>query len=133
MSTTISVPTTARVTFGLLAYLPRFGTHVNLEWDSREPYAVAFAFEQPGGVTVTRHADREVLSRVSNDRTAHTHGFAAYLALGRAVLAWDAEVVVSIDGGMLGRFLLTTYAACPLGAEDVDVDGLIAQILEETP
>lgn len=130
---TISVPTTARVTSGLQADLPGFTTRVNLEWDIREPSAIAFVFAQPGDVTVTQRADREVLSQANTDQAAHTHGFSAYLTHGRAVLAWDhaeAGIVVSIDGSALGRFLLATYAACPLGAEDIDVDGLIAQLLE---
>ena len=62
MTTTISVPTTARVISGLQAYLPGFETRLNLEWDIREPYAVVFAFEQPANLTVLLHADRELLT-----------------------------------------------------------------------
>lgn len=139
MSTTISVPTTARVISGLQAYLPGFETRLNLEWDSREPYAIAFAFEQPGGAREVYRADREKLSEGATSAFASlgkpATEFKTWSAFGKTCILWPREeggASVAIDQGVLSRFLFATCAACPLGSEEVNVDGLIAQILEET-
>lgn len=137
---TISVPTTARVIAGLQAYLPGFSVRLNLEWDIREPYAITFAFEQPGDERVTYRADREALGDGATSAFANlgkqATEFQTWTALGKTCILWPHEegaAAVAIDTGVLSRFLLATRAACPLGAEDIDVDGLIAQLLEGTP